>query len=363
MFYHPKRGLLVLSYVDDLLIIGESEDIEWFLAKLVDRFKCKDPFYLTETEELDYLGIQLRMNNKGIHLSMEDYITNAKDIMQWKSTAKVPSTPINEPVNTDSEALNALEHKHFLTGVGMIGWLSITARPDVSYAFSRIAQHSANPTKSALEAVYYVFRYLEGTIDYGIGCNNAIPDKTVLNFMNTTTTEEPEWRFYSDSDHGGNAENQNKRRSQYGFIATCNNTPVAWYSKATSVAFASKDIGEAHADISSAASEIYAAGNATMETLGLSYVVDEMGISFPKPFTLEIDNNAAITFAFGNALKTKLKHIDSRQHWVRTLRDRQLLTVRHIPSKENLSDLFTKILDKAVFLYLRDQCMVKFHSV
>ena len=245
----------------------------------------------------------------------------------------------------------------------MIGWLSITARPDVSYAFSRIAQHSANPTKSALEAVYYAFRYLEGTIDYGIGCNNAIPDKTVLNFMNTTTTEEPEWRFFSDSDHGGNAEHQNKRRSQYGFIATCNNTPVAWYSKATSVAFASKDIGEAHADISSAASEIYAASNATMETLGLSYVVDEMGISFPKPFTLEIDNNAAITFAFGNALKTKLKHIDSRQHWVRTLRDRQLLTVRHIPSKENLSDLFTKILDKAVFTYLRDQCMVKFHSV
>ena len=99
-----------------------------------------------------------------------------------------------------------------------------------------------------------------------------------------------------------------------------------------------------------------------METLGLSYVVDEMRISFPKPCTLEIDNDAAITFACGNALKAKLKHIDSHQYWARTLRDRQLLNVRHIPSKENLFDLFTKILEKAAFLYLRDQCMVKFHS-
>ena len=46
---------------------------------------------------------------------------------------------------------------------------------------------------------------------------------------------------------------------------THNAAPVYWQSKASSVAFATPLIGEAHADISSGAVEIFAAGNATME--------------------------------------------------------------------------------------------------
>ena len=52
--------------------------------------------------------------------------------------------------------------------------------------------------------------------------------------------------------------------------------PVLWGSKVSSVAFAHPDIGEAHADISSGAAEVYAAANATFEFLHLSYVIDEM---------------------------------------------------------------------------------------
>ena len=51
-------------------------------------------------------------------------------------------------------------------------------------------------------------------------------------------------------------------------------------SKASSIAFATPLIGEAHADISSAAVEIFSVGNATMTIMmtimGLSYVVEEM---------------------------------------------------------------------------------------
>ena len=61
------------------------------------------------------------------------------------------------------------------------------------------------------------------------------------------------WEFYCDSDFARNGEEQNKRRSQNGFIATLNGAPVLWGSKVSSVAFAHQDIGEAHADISSGA--------------------------------------------------------------------------------------------------------------
>ena len=166
-----------------------------------------------------------------------------------------------------------------------------------------------------------------------------------------------EFRFYSDTDHAGNKEVQNRMRSQNGEYAGLNGAPFSWYSKASSVTFACEKIGEAHADTSSTAVEIYGVGNATQNILGLSYVIEEMGIEFPLPFKLEMDNRAARIFCLGSALKTKLKHIDCRQEWVQTLRDRGIMDPVWIPTKDNLADLFTKILPLQDFIRLRDQIM------
>ena len=148
-------------------------------------------------------------------------------------------------------------------------------------------------------------------------------------------------------------------RSQNGFIATCDGAPVLYGSKVSSVAFAHPDIGESHADVSSGANEIYAAGNATHECLHLSYIADEMGIDFPKPIPLQMDNTTAESFAKNNAKKTKLKHIDAHQEWVKVLRDKSILVPVHVPTKRNLADIFTKILTVPEFTRLRNMIMVQ----
>ena len=150
---------------------------------------------------------------------------------------------------------------------------------------------------------------------------------------------------------------QNKRRNQNGYIATQNDAPVDWASKVSSVAFAHPDIGEAHADISSGAVEIYAAANATSNILALSYSADEMGISFPAPVDLQMDNSTAEVFVNDTAYKAKLKHIDVRQKWVQTLRDKDILRPVHVNTKDNTADLFTKILGKQDFTRLRSSIM------
>ena len=224
------------------------------------------------------------------------------------------------------------------------------------YAYSRIAQHSAKPTQAALDAAFHVFRYLDATKTHAITIPQASQDRSVFDF-DKAIAEEPDWRFFTDTDHAGNAEVQNKRRSQNGFLATRRTVPVDWYSKASSVAFATPLIGEAHADTSSAAVEIYGAGNATQGILSLSYIAEEMNKEFNFPVKLEMDNAAAKIFCDGSASKTRLKHIDARQEWIQTLRNRDLFIATHIPSEENLADLFTKILPKAVFVYLRDKVL------
>ena len=150
---------------------------------------------------------------------------------------------------------------------------------------------------------------------------------------------------------------QNKRRSQNGFLGTVHGTPVVWSSKASSVAFASPKIGEAHADTSSGAAEVYALGNAVQDTLAFSYAVEEMGLEFSFPFIMEIDNEAAKIFSEGNGGRTKMKHIDCRQEWVKTLRDKEVVKCVHLDTKLNLADIFTKILPAQRFTELRDQCL------
>ena len=122
-------------------------------------------------------------------------------------------------------------------------------------------------------------------------------------------------------------------------------------SKASSVTFVSPRIGEAHADMSSAGVEIYSVGNVTMTIVGLSYIVEEIGMTSPFPFTLEIDNGAARIFCLGTAHKTKLNHIDCRQEWVRTLpiRNRDIMTPVHIDTELNDADLFTPSIGKGAF--------------
>ena len=192
--------------------------------------------------------------------------------------------------------------------------------------------------------------------------NDADKDLDSLFCAGDTSESQHGWSFFTDSDFAGNAEVQNRRRSQNGCIALIDGAPVLWCSKVSSVAFAHPLIGEAHADVSSAAAEVYAAANATFEFLHLSYVTDEAGLDFPMPIKLQMDNAAAEAFSNNTCVKTSLKHIDARQEWVRTLRDKNVLTPTHVDTKLNVADLFTKILDKLTFEKLRDMIMTRLPS-
>ena len=135
-----------------------------------------------------------------------------------------------------------------------------------------------------MKAVRRCFKYLLQTKHLAL-CGRYDPAERVLPGTQSEGVEDRNpFRFFSDSDHAGNAEVQNKRRSQNGFLGTVYGAPVIWSSKASSVAFASPNIGEAHADMSSGAAEVYALGNAVMDTLAFSYAVEEMGLEFELPY-------------------------------------------------------------------------------
>ena len=209
-----------------------------------------------------------------------------------------------------------------------------------------------SPRRGALRAVRHAVRYCSST-------------RTACLFQ--PYGQDAEWSFFSDSDHAGNAELQNKRRSQLGYIALRGRCPIAFGSKASGVTFGvpvsdvpvcHPAVTELHADVSSAAAEIYAASVALSEMCYLSYISDEMGMAIGLPFVLQVDNSTCLAFSKDQVQRSKLRHIDCRQEWVLALRDANVVRLEWVESASNFADLFTKILEADTFLRLRDQLMV-----
>ena len=99
------------------------------------------------------------------------------------------------------------------------------------------------------------------------------------------------------------------------------------------------------------------ASKSANDCLHMRYVAEEMAFEFPKPIVLQVDNTTAEKFHSGTVKRSKLKHIDTRQEWVKVLRDKNILKVVHVPTQINIADIGTKILEPGEFLRIRGMIM------
>ena len=61
---------------------------------------------------------------------------------------------------------------------------------------------------------------------------------------------------------------------------------------------------------------------------------------------LYVDNQAAIILTETVKSQERSKHIDIKYHHVRSLVERQELTIQYVASKENIADVLTKALPR-----------------
>ena len=360
IYFQPPRSerkaLLLVLYVDDIMLIGRKSDQLKFYAQLTVRFQCKPVQWLEPGKPIDYLGITIHQDEAYTWICMEAYIKNMCVILNMEDCVPM-AVPFSGSMN-DQRELCADRKVWFATALGMVLWLNKCARPDIGYATSRVAQHAASPTNGAYEALVKLVRYCAST-----------PKLAIRQELNVHVG----WQLFSDSDMAGNAEPQNKRRSQLGYVAMLGSAPITWSSKVSSVQFgpaalpagfvsehppvtAHRDIKGEHVATSSAEAETYACALFANEVLALSYIAEEAGLSFPKPAVIQVDNMAAIAFSKQAQFsgRSKLRHVDCRQQWLQVLRDSNIVKCVHVSSEFNKADIFTKALDTETFVRLRD---------
>ena len=72
------------------------------------------------------------------------------------------------------------------------------------------------------------------------------------------------------------------------------------------------------------------------------------------PLILNCDNQGAIALAKDNKFHAHTKHIDVRYHFIHKAVEDGKVAVQYIPTRDNVSDIFTKLLAKAKFRELAE---------
>ena len=177
-----------------------------------------------------------------------------------------------------------------------------------------------------------VLRYLKGTVNMRlVYSRQSTPD------LFTT---------YSDANLG---RNPNNSCLTSGFAISVGGGATQWGSRL-----------QPHVSMSSTESEYTTASKVSCEIMWMRYFFEELGYDVSCPSPLLMDNKSAIQVLKHPEHQSAMKHIHRAYHWIRDQVGQQTITVSHVPSHENPTDIFTKPLGQVKFT--KFQCMLGLHA-
>jgi hypothetical protein len=326
---------LVPVHVDDLKIAHIKGG--WW-----DNFRTalEARFTITWSPLTFYLGIEYTYHSKGVTMHQTGYIEHMLDIFNMAacSPADVPMLPATQIIKADAPSTDAeraiMSKVPYGRAVGMLNWLSVMTRPDITYTVSRLASVLADPGLAHWEAAKLVMRYLAGTKTLGITFS-----KDPRNMERNTLVA------FCDSDYAGDIET---RRSHIGYALFFNDGPIAW--KSSQYKAVTKSTCEA---------EYIAASHAGTEIMYMRQLLQGLGGPYTPRAAIELreDNAGCIALARAERVTKRSKHIDVHYHWLREAVRDLLINITHWPTSRQIADLLTKPLGRIQFAKLRSPLM------
>lgn len=170
-----------------------------------------------------------------------------------------------------------------------------------------------------------MLRYIKGTLDVGL-VYKAVENPPLL-------------EVYSDADW---ANDTTDRRSITGCVVKLFGCTVGWLTwKQQTVS------------LSSTEAELAALCTAACHTLWTIRVLDDLGKPVDGPVPMFEDNQSTIRIAEDSRDCKRLKHVDTKFHFLRELVQQRTIEIKFVRSAEQQADIMTKGLPAAVFKDLR----------
>ncbi|GJY43905.1 zinc finger, CCHC-type containing protein [Tanacetum coccineum] len=162
-FDSSGKGVIICLYVDDMLIFGTDQNqVDKTKKFLSSKFSMKD---MGEADVI--LGIKIKRENKGIVITQSHYIEKIlkKFNREDCSPVSTPMDPVEKLKPNTGKPVDQLEYSR---AIGCLMYAMTSTRPDIAYAVGRLSRFTSNPSRQHWQAITRVFKYLKGTMNYGL---------------------------------------------------------------------------------------------------------------------------------------------------------------------------------------------------
>ncbi|CAL1409091.1 unnamed protein product [Linum trigynum] len=324
LFVYHRSGVLLyfLVYVDDLLLTSnDSAALSTFQNALAGRFSLK------ALGDVDYfLGIEVIPTISGYILSQHKYMVDILTRFHMREAAPA-STPLASSatlsLNDGTSPTDAIRYRQVL---GALQYLVYT-RPDIAFSVNKLSQYMHSPSAYHWKCLKRLLRYVCGTISYGLAIRRSSDPLRLTAF--------------ADSDWAGNLDD---RTSTSAYLLYFGSTLISWRSKKQRIVARS-----------STEAEYRAIAHAATELEWVQNLLTELRQPLSVSPTLFSDNLGATSFSSNPVFHSRMKHLALDYHFVRQLVQDGRLTVRYIPTAQQLADVLTKPLAATRFLLLRSK--------
>lgn len=207
-----------------------------------------------------------------------------------------------------------VDQLEYSRAIGSLMYAMISTRPDIAYAVGKLSRFTSNPSRHHWHAITRVFKYLKGTMNYG------------LSYMGFPSVLEG----YSDASWINNAEDSS---STSGWVFLLGGGAISWASKKQTCITGS-----------TMESEFVALAAAGKEAEWLRNLVYEIPI-WPKPISpisIRCDSTATLAKAYSQIYNGKSRHLGVRHSMIRELIMNGVISIEFVRSQQNLADHLTK---------------------
>ncbi|GJR71436.1 retrovirus-related pol polyprotein from transposon TNT 1-94 [Tanacetum coccineum] len=278
--YHLKKAL----YDDIIFSSTDPKACDIFSNEMSSKFRMSMMGQMSF-----FLGLQVSQNPRGIFINQSKFALEILKKFGMDSCDPV-DTPMVDQLKLDEDPLGIpVDQTQFRSMVGSLMYLT-ASRPDLVFVVCMCARYQASPTKKHLEALKRVFRYLRGTINWGLWYPKDIA-------MALTA--------YADADHAGC---QDTRRSTSGSAQFLGDKLVSWSSKKQK--------------------------STAISTTEAEYIA------------------IAIALCCNNVQHSRSKHIDIRHNFIREQVEKGVVELYFVTTNYQLADIFTKALPRGRFEFL-----------
>ena len=303
------KYMFLLLYVDDILVAYENEvEIDNVYEKLQKRFDLKSMGLVKI-----FLGLEITKEGSDYMLCQSQYIDKVCHEFGLND-AKPSSYPI-DPGYFKIKDIDVLpNNEQYRKIIGALLYISINSRPDISAAVAILSRKVESPTKTDLNEVKRVLRYLKATKEKRLRLSKAYKYGTIETFCDA------DW-----------ASDVIDRKSMSGVIIFFNGGPVHWFSRKQSLV-----------TLSSTEAEYISLSEAGKEIKWFKMLLEDFNCQQTEPIIVNEDNQSCIRLASDEKSVNRSKHIDIKFHFIRDMVANNEIKLVYCPTEDMVADVLTK---------------------